>query len=703
VAAVDARERNAETQLKLSSTLENKPIAPIVATMGNPQLETWTPRADRVNVMESALKKSTCSPDDQESDAWSDPRAERRQTFSPPISEVTGAKTARGIQIPTFLQPLLGLDFIPYLPKDQDIFPTEDDDDLTVTEHDLEELDLVRSATDNDKDLLDSSLESRLLAPDRRPSNIDPAPTLLTEAVESEEAPTSSSKRRTRGRSVGASFVKFVKSKRQALPLPRNKSSARNRIKSWHGESFPPTISEASPKKGDSITSHQLDWVETQQQKIVSHQAEMDKVQRETRALQARTMNIENRVSEVQMDIFRLQQALEKSQQQLRSELDNLGNARTDLCQLEHAALQAVEDVVTTMQEMKLGLPISPSPLSSVDDDVSSEPKTLFLDVLQSTGTPQPLRGRAATAPSQSSSFMRIHDLEIDTKDLGSSQHETASSVSSSSLPPTNKSAGDFFFIDHDVTTILDNLSRLGYDMATDESDRFIPTSHTERKLASYGPSDSSLIDWPVRPYKAAQGNDVLVWTGGVEHNGFGSDWPVVKARGIVRTPPLELTEFLIDSSKIKQYNKISQGREDLLVIQKGIHTTAAESDLGFSGAAKIIKSLNKPRLLPKTIEMLSLMYSQPLSNAPGSYMTVIRSVFEDDSGEHKITRSTIRFEMMLGVILIRPVDADHTVSELTYIAHVYTPGVPEMLAKRAAPSSTANFIKDLQAIFKKQ
>ena len=647
-------------------------------------------------LLESALKKSADSPDYQESDTWSDPRAERRQISSLPILEVTGAKTARGIQIPSFLQPLLGLDFIPYLPKDEDIFPSEDDDDLALTEHDLVELDLVRSASDSHEDLLHSSLESSLSTPDRKPrSNTEPVLSLLTESVESEEAPTNSSKRKTRGRYVKASLFKFVKSKRQALPSPRNKSSGRNRIK----------ISEASPQKDDSIISHQLDWVETQQQKIVTHQAEMDKVKNETRAMQVRTMNIENRVIEVQEDIFKLQQALEISQQRLQSELNNLGDARTDLCQLEHAALQAVENVVNTIREMKLGLesPMIPPPLSPVDDDVASEPKTLFSDVLQSNGTPQPLRHRAATAPSRSSSFIRIHDLEIDTKDLGGSQHETASTASSSSLQPINKSAGEFFFMDHDVTTVLENLSRLGYEVATDESDRFTPTSYTERKLASYGPSsESSLIDWPVRPYKAAQGNDVLVWSGGVEHNGFGSDWPVVKARGTVQTSPLELTEFMLDSSKIKQYNKISQGREDFLVIQKGVHTTAEESDLGFPGDAKIIKSLTKPRILPKAIEMFSLMYSRPLPDAPGSYLTVIRSVFEDDSGEHKITRSTIRFEMMLGVILIRPVDADHKVSEMTYIAHVYSPGVPEMLAKRAAPISSANMIKDVQAIFKK-
>jgi hypothetical protein len=685
-----------------------------MATMGNSLHEPWIPCAGRANnTMDSALKKkSIFSPDYQDSDEWSDPWAERRQTSSPPIPEVTGAKTARGIQVPSFLQPLLGLDFVPYLPKDEEILPPEDE---ALSERDLEALDLIRSVSVSDKDIFDSSPEPIPLGPARRPrSNTDPATTIPTEAVESEEAPTSSSKRRTRGRSVGASLVKFVKSKRQALPSPRQKAKSLNRLKSsQQGESCPPTISEASPKKDNSVRNGQLDWVATQQQKLVTHQAEMNQVQNETRAMQDRTMDIENRVIEVQEEIFQLQQALERSQQQLRSELNNLGNARTDLCQLEHTALQAAENVVNTIREMKLGLerPMRPPPLSPVGDDVASEPPKvtpkianhgIFLDVPQSIETPQPLRRRAATAPSRSSSFMRIHDLEIDTQDLGSSQQETASSISSSSVPPTNKSAGEFFFIDHDVTNILDNLSRLGYDVATDESDRFTPTSPTERILASYGPSASSLNDWPVRPWKAAQGNDVLVWTGGVEHNGFGSDWPVVKARGIVQTSPLELLEFLLDSSKIKLYNKISQGREDLLVIQKGVHTTAAESDLGFSGAAKLIKSLNKPRLLPKTIEMLSLMHSQPLANAPGSYMTVSRSVFEDDSGEHKITRRTIRSEMMLGVILIRPVDADHKVSELTYIAHVYSPGVPEMLAKRAAPNSAASMIKDVQGIFKK-
>ena len=152
----------------------------------------------------------------------------------------------------------------------------------------------------------------------------------------------------------------------------------------------------------------------------------------------------------------------------------------------------------------------------------------------------------------------------------------------------------------------------------------------------------------------------------------------------------------------MKEYNNISLGREDFLVIQKGFETTKEESDFGLAGDVKIIKSLNKPRMLPKSIELVSLMYSQHLADEPGSYLTVSRSVFEDDSGEHKASiKNTIRSEMLLGVHLMRPHN-NGTETELTVVNHIYAPGVPEMLAKRAAPTQAAGFIRDIQAIFKK-
>ena len=194
---------------------------------------------------------------------------------------------------------------------------------------------------------------------------------------------------------------------------------------------------------------------------------------------------------------------------------------------------------------------------------------------------------------------------------------------------------------------------------------------------------------------------DVLIWTGDVRHDGLGSDWPVCKARGLVNTSPRQLLEYLMDSSKIKEYNKMSQGREDLYKIQEGIDVKASESAYGINGDCKIVKAINKPRFIPITIEMISLMHCQELSNIPGTYMMVYRSAFEDTTSTRDVT-PVIRSEMLLGVVLVRPYNKEHTVCEMTSITHMYSPGVPEIIARRAAPSSAMNLIKDLQGIFKK-
>ncbi|KAL3919206.1 MAG: hypothetical protein SGARI_007266 [Bacillariaceae sp.] len=245
----------------------------------------------------------------------------------------------------------------------------------------------------------------------------------------------------------------------------------------------------------------------------------------------------------------------------------------------------------------------------------------------------------------------------------------------------------------------------MGYDVATDESDRFVATSDTKKALKRYqkkGCPQTNDMSWPIQPWYSVHDDDVLIWTGDVRHDGLGSDWPVCKARGLVNTSPRQLLEYLMDSSKVREYNKMSQGREDLYKIQEGIDTSALESAYGIPGDCKIVKAINKPRLIPITIEMISLMHCKPLAEIPGTYMMVYRSVFEDTTSTGDATPS-IRSEMLLGVVLVRPYNKDHTICEMTSITHMYSPGVPEMIARRAAPSSAMNLIKDLQGIFKNE
>jgi hypothetical protein len=292
---------------------------------------------------------------------------------------------------------------------------------------------------------------------------------------------------------------------------------------------------------------------------------------------------------------------------------------------------------------------------------------------------------------------MRTDGLDIPEQDVA--LEDPPADDSNKSSTPNN----GMLFVDNNITPILQNLCKLGYRIAVDESN-VNPTRDTQRLLAKYSTSsfdDNRLDEWPIPSWKAPHGHDILVWTGDIGHTGFGSHWPVVKARCLVDVSPRVLVEFMMDSSRIKEYNKMSQGREDLVKIQEGLDTTEEMSLYGFAGDCKIVKALNKPRLIPATIETLSLSYSRPLTSAPGSYMTVTRSVFEDSSGEHKSSSAnTIRSEMLLGVLMFRPANDDHSVTEFTSVTHVFSPGVPEMLARRAAPSSAYNVMKDVQSLF---
>jgi hypothetical protein len=308
-------------------------------------------------------------------------------------------------------------------------------------------------------------------------------------------------------------------------------------------------------------------------------------------------------------------------------------------------------------------------------------------------GLPRPLRH------SDSCSFVRVNDLQLRVEGDTSSLSSSTRPVQPLAAPPSplNKdlAEAEIFFIDHNLSLILERLSKLGYAVVTDESDRFAPTRETQRLLSKYGDNEPPVAERSLHPWMVPKDNDVLLWTGGVDHEGFGHDWPVVKARGIVRKSPRELLDFLLDSSQIKKYNKMSQGREDVLILQEGVDCTADESPYGFAGAAKITRALAKPMLFPKTIEMLSLWYTKPLRK--GAYMIVSRSVWEDDSGSHQRDQSRLRIEMLLGVQLLRPCPAG---CELTTITHVHSPGMPEVLAKRSAPGNAANMIREIQALF---
>lgn len=445
-----------------------------------------------------------------------------------------------------------------------------------------------------------------------------------------------------------------------------------------------PTIvsdTNTSEKKED-IPDNTVGWIKTQRSTMNNHQIELKQVLEQVKVMQGKTLEIYKRIDSVQGEIALLQKALKKSEKKLRRDLDDFEAANSELTRLQEIAQKASEGVLDSIRQIQRG-PLqkrnSSSKLSGLEKD-ASEPDQ---NKLMNTG-----------------SFMRSHDFKLDLIDSAS---QRALSISSSISSNSEITGSDFVLVDDNLSTIVKNLVEIGYTYVTDESEEFVATRDTERILESYVNNpivDDSVQDfWPLKPWLASRNDDVLVWLGNTKA-GHGSNVPVCKARGRINLPPRALVDFLLDSSRIREYNAMSQGREDLLMIQESLDTTAEESKFGIPGMCKIIRSKNKPKLLPKVVEMTSLMYAKPLKSLPGSYLVVNRSIHKDATGELKSTKDTMITEMLLGANLIRPVGEDGQMSEFSTITHAFAPGVPAMLARKAAPGSATNMIKEIQKLF---
>jgi hypothetical protein len=283
---------------------------------------------------------------------------------------------------------------------------------------------------------------------------------------------------------------------------------------------------------------------------------------------------------------------------------------------------------------------------------------------------------------SRLSSFIRIHDLDI------------AKSLVESSIC----SRPDVFPIHtDDGHHVLKSLMKLGLKCVTDESDRWVADRSTEKQISKQPPSD----DKRYCPSK----DETLVWCGTFDH-GYKSEVPVIKARALVPTSARQLLDLLFDSSKVKEYNKMSLGREDLHVVKEGIDT-----DNGFiNGGAKICRSVSSVPIIRKQIELLTLMHARALDEEQDGmkgYICVNRSAWEDEKRAPSPSydepspgnQNYIRSEALLGVNLI--LELDENECEITTINHFYTPGTPSFGAKQFGMKAATNFLRGLQKQFK--
>jgi len=249
------------------------------------------------------------------------------------------------------------------------------------------------------------------------------------------------------------------------------------------------------------------------------------------------------------------------------------------------------------------------------------------------------------------------------------------------------------------------------------KTDNFLRTHGSERNMV--GNTD----EW----YAALDSSqEVLVWAGkSVSKEGYGAELPIIKTTSIIRQSPKYLAELLMDSSKVKVYNKMSLGRTDEKVFQTGVDTQGGSFG---DGESKVVRNLTKPPMVSSIIEFVTCMHARKLrpsdmdllspntsinedstttSAAAEGYVVVSRAIMggewgaenKENDNKSKNGEKLVRNEILLGVNVLREVPGEPNKTELTSVTHVYSPMIPLMLAKNAGVKGAVDFVRDIRAL----
>jgi hypothetical protein len=183
----------------------------------------------------------------------------------------------------------------------------------------------------------------------------------------------------------------------------------------------------------------------------------------------------------------------------------------------------------------------------------------------------------------------------------------------------------------------------------------------------------------------------VLVWTGNFQHGHYGSQLPAVRTAGFIQMSAAALTELLVDSARCAEYNKLSVGRTDILVLQEKMNKLGP-----FGGITKVMKSESRPPLLRKTLQFISILHATELLDGSG-YLIVSRAVTTPEELKPKLSH-VLKSEILMGVNIIKRVEGDDNRCLIVTVNHIRSPMVPMMIAKRLGLQAAVNFIQDLRA-----
>lgn len=226
----------------------------------------------------------------------------------------------------------------------------------------------------------------------------------------------------------------------------------------------------------------------------------------------------------------------------------------------------------------------------------------------------------------------------------------------------------------------VEKLAIFGVMTALDES-MWQPDSKSEKLIKKAGSNNDG---WMKRTFHKGKvlsptpsSKDILVFVGSFKHGLYGSDFPAIRSVGVIETSARNLMELLVDSSRVKEYNKISLGRIDVIFGQS---------------ITKIMRAESKPPML-KPMALTSMLHAKELPDKSG-FLIVSRAVHRPGVDT---TSSSTKSEIIIGVNLIVDFDDDTERCLMINVNHIYSPMIPLYVAKRVGVSAAHGFINDLR------
>jgi hypothetical protein len=191
-------------------------------------------------------------------------------------------------------------------------------------------------------------------------------------------------------------------------------------------------------------------------------------------------------------------------------------------------------------------------------------------------------------------------------------------------------------------------------------------------------------------PLQLQDPHEVLIWSGKFTHGRYGSELPAVRSAALIDMAPEALVDLLVDSNRVQEYNAMSLGRQDVLVLQDTLDGGV------FGGITKVMRSETRPPMVRKTLSFTSILHVRPLDDASG-YKLVSRAVTSSASDAAARLAGTLQSEILLSVNIIKRIQNNPQQCLLVTVNHIRSPMVPMMIAKRIGLTAAVNFIQDVR------